>query len=241
MPTYQKEQFPIPTPWRLARELRLRRPRWWAILVFAVLVVATWIPLVLIARVRGTTSSKPRVHFFMDMDKQPSFGAQSAHPWFQDGRAMRLPIPGTVARGKLRQDDHFFAGYTTDSGTGAIQFATTIPAQISVDEALLERGLQRYGIYCAVCHGDSGTGDGLVNLRAIELKEAKWVPATNLMTQEIRERADGQVFQAISDGVRNMPSYKSQISTHDRWAIVAYVRQLQANSPVATPLNSETK
>lgn len=241
MPTYQKEQFPIPTPWRLVRELRLRRPPWWMVLTIAILVIATWVPLVLISRVRGTTSSEPRVHFFMDMDKQPKFGTQAAHPWFKDGRAMRRPIDGTIARGKLRQDPHFHDGYTTDPASGAIQFVTTMPTQISVDETLVARGQQRYQIYCAVCHGDSGTGDGLVNLRAIELKEAKWVPATNLMTQEIRDRPEGQIFQAIRDGVRNMPSYRSQIAPRDRWAIVAYVRQLQANSPVAPATNPEAQ
>jgi mono/diheme cytochrome c family protein len=112
---------------------------------------------------------------------------------------------------------------------------TTQPPQLTVDEAFIARGRNRYQIHCVVCHGDSGAGDGLVNQRAIELKEAKWVPATNLLTQLIRDRADGQIFQAIRDGVRNMPSYGSQIEPRDRWAIVAYVRHLQATLPVAPP------
>lgn len=241
MPTYQEERFPIPTPWRLVRELRLRRPPWWMIFALSTIVVATWIPLYLIYRNRGTTSTQPRVHFFMDMDKQAKFGTQAAHPWFVDGRSMRLPIEGTIARGKLFDDEHFFAGYKQDESSGAIQFVGTIPAQLSVNDAFVTRGHERFQIYCAVCHGPSGTGDGLVNLRAIELKESKWVPATNLMTQEIRDRPVGQVFQAIRDGVRNMPSYKSQISPRDRWAIVAYLRNLQAKSPVAPPVNQEAK
>ncbi len=79
-----------------------------------------------------------------------------------------------------------------------------------------------------------------MNQRALELKEAKWVPATNLMTQEIRDRAAGQLFQAIRDGVRNMPSYGAQITPHDRWAIVAYLRELQSTSPVAPPITAPT-
>lgn len=241
MPTYQEERFPLPTPWRIVRELHLRRPPWWMVLTLAIVVVATWLPLVLIHRTRGTMSTQPRVHFFMDMDKQPKFGAQAAHPWFADGRAMRGPIEGTIARGKLRHDAHFFDGYTSDDATGAIQFVSVMPKQIVVDDGLLARGRQRYQIYCAVCHGDSGTGDGPVNLRAIELKETQWVPATNLMTQEIRDRADGQIYQAIRDGVRNMPSYKSQINTLDRWAIVAHLRELQTNSAVAPPSNQQVQ
>lgn len=235
MPTYQDERFPLPTPRRLVRELNLRRPPWWMTLLLVVVVMGTWVPLLLIHRVRGTTSRQPRVHFFMDMDKQPKFSTQAAHPWFEDGRAMRQPIEGTIPRGHLRDDPYFFDGFTKDAASGAIQFVTTMPAQITIDESLLRRGQQRYEIFCALCHGATGIGDGPINLRAIELKEPKWVPATNLMTQEIRDRADGQIFQAIRDGVRNMPSYGSQIDPRDRWAIVAHLRQLQSTSPVAAP------
>ena len=102
-----------------------------------------------------------------------------------------------------------------------------------MDADLIARGHERYSIYCAICHDGQGTGQGLVHQRALALQETKWVPPTNLLTQEIRDRPDGQVFQAISDGVRNMPSYKTQIAVEDRWAIVAYLRQLQATQPVA--------
>ncbi len=211
------------------------------VLALGLVVVATWVPLYWIFSTRGTTSTRPRVHFFLDMDKQAKFGTQAAHPWFIDGRAMRQPIDGTIARGKLQHDGHFFDGYTKEAGTNAIQFFDELPPQVTVSADLLERGRERYQIYCAVCHGDSGTGDGPVNLRAIELKESKWVPATNLMTSEIRGRPAGQIYQALRDGVRNMPSYKSQIVPTDRWAIVAHLRDLQSTSPVApaTPQGNE--
>ncbi len=237
MSTHHEERFPLPTPGRLVRELRLRRPPLWMVLTLVLVVIATWVPLALIYRARGTTSTQPRVHFFMDMDKQAKFGTQVGHPWFLDGRAMRQPVEGTIARGRLQLDQHFYDGFTTDADTGAIQFVTSIPAQLPVDDVLLERGRRRYQIFCAICHGESGDGSGPVNQRAMELKEAKWVPATNLLTQEIRDRADGQIFQAIRDGVRNMPAYKSQVDPQDRWAIVAHVRKLQATSPVAPPAN----
>jgi mono/diheme cytochrome c family protein len=238
MSTYQPEQFPLPTPGRLKRELRLRRPPWWMVLLLILLVAGTWLPLAAIYRERSTYSTLPRYHLFHDMDKQPRRGPQSSHAWFKDGRAMRLPVEGTIARGRLRHDEHLFHGYFTsiDPATGAetLSFATSLPPELPFNEKLLARGKDRYMIYCALCHGDDGLGNGPINRRAVELKEAKWVPATNLMTAEIRERADGQIYQAIRDGVRNMPAYGSQIDGEDRWAIVAWVRELQSKSPAAT-------
>ncbi len=237
MTTYQEESFPIPTPGRLVRELRLKRPPWWMAVTLLIVVIATWVPLAMIYEARKTKSRQPRIHFFLDMDKQARFGPQSSHPWFVDGRAMRLPVEGTILRGGLMHDQHFALGYLTNDGTptGVVtEFVKSLPPQLSSDvDALTERGRNRFSIYCATCHGSVGAGDGPTHLRAIELKETKWVPATNLLTQMIRDREDGQLFQAITDGVRNMPSYGSQIPPRDRWAIVAYLRQLQRTQPVA--------
>lgn len=237
MSTYQEERFPIPTPRRLARELRLRRPPWWMIALLLVVVVATWLPLALIYRVRGTKSRQPRVHFIQDMDKQAKFGPQAAHPWFKDGRAMRLPIDGTIARGRRMHDQHLTLGYFTDDGTPGgkpTEFVKSLPPLWEhQEEKWLPRGKDRYTIYCGLCHGSQGAGDGPISQRAMELPESKWVPPTNLLTQTIRDRLDGQLFQAISDGVRTMPSYGSLLPVEDRWAIVAYVRELQKTQPVA--------
>ena len=237
MTTYQDESFPIPTPGRLVRELRLKRPPWWMVVTLLVVVVGTWIPLAMVYEARKSKSRQPRIHFFLDMDKQAKFGPQSAHPWFLDRRAMRLPVEGTIFRGGLTHDQHFALGYLTSDGTSSgtvTEFVKSLPSQLANEvESLTERGGNRFSIYCATCHGSMGAGDGPTHQRAIELKETKWVPATNLLTQSIRDRADGQLFQAIADGVRNMPSYGSQIPQRDRWAIVAFVRQLQRTQPIA--------
>lgn len=236
MSTYQEERVPFPSPWRLVRELRLRRPPWWLVALLVLVVIGTWIPLTLIYQARQQTSRLPRIHFFHDMDHQPKFGPQSGHPWYVDGRSMRQPIEGTIARGMLEHDQEYLLGYVTQDGTRAstpTRFVVALPERLSVDSNLLNRGRERFGIYCAPCHGAEGAGNGPINQAAVALKEGKWVPATNLMTQMIRDRADGQLFQAISDGVRSMPSYSSQISVRDRWAIVAYVRELQQTLPVA--------
>ncbi|MEX1027605.1 MAG: hypothetical protein WD049_06310, partial [Candidatus Paceibacterota bacterium] len=191
MTSYQEERFPIPTPGRLVRELRLKRPPWWMVLILVMVVVATWIPLGMIYHARQTKSRQPRVHFVLDMDKQAKFAPQAAHPWFLDGRAMRVPVEGTIARGRLLHDQHFALGYLTSDGTtsGAVtEFATSFPRQLEDEQAsLVARGRDRYAIYCGVCHGSSGTGDGPVNQRALELKETNWVPATNLLTQMIHD------------------------------------------------------
>jgi mono/diheme cytochrome c family protein len=234
MTEYQQEQFPIPTPGRLQRELRLRRPPWWMVVGLILVIIATWIPLYLIYQKRGSFSTLPKIHYVQDMDNQPSFGPQQPSTLFADGRATRTPVAGTVARGHLRLDDHYYRGYRT-TGEGAVQTIEFLafPETVSVDAKLSERGRERYAIYCTVCHDETGSGNGIVHQRAVALKETKWVPPTNLLNQEIRDRADGQIFQAIGDGVRNMPSYNTQVNVADRWAIVAYVRELQMTQPVA--------
>ena len=238
MTEYQQERFPVPTPGRLWRELRLRRPPWWMIMGFALVVIATWLPLYGIYRMRTSFSTKPKIHFIQDMDLQPSYKPQEPHLMFADGRATRSPVPDTVARGHLKLDDHYFRGYrTVNSANGSsIEFFAGLPNNILIDEKLLARGKERYTIFCALCHDSQGLGNGIIHQRALAAKEARWVPPTNMMTQMARDRLDGQIFQAISDGVRNMSSYNTQIGTADRWAIVAYVRHLQATSPVAPPV-----
>ncbi len=236
MTEYQQEQFPIPTPGRLRRELRLRKPPWWMVAGLIVVIIGTWIPLYLIYKKRNSYSTQPKIHYIQDMDLQPGFRAQQPSTLFDDGRAARAPIAGTVARGHLKQDDHYYRGYHTVRKGAAemIEFFDSVPGRVKVDNKLLARGRERYDIFCVVCHDSNGAGSGLLHQRALTLKETKWVPPTNLLTQEIRDRPAGQIFQAIGDGVRNMPGYKTQISVEDRWAIVAYLKQLQASQPVAS-------
>ena len=234
MTEYQQERFPVPTPGRLRRELRLKRPPWWMVLAFVVVVVGTWLPLYRLYQIRQSYSAKPKIHFVQDMDIQPSYRPQRPHDLFADGRATRPPVPRTVARGQLRLDDHYFRGYTArGSDNEDIEYLNGLPDGIVVDAALLRRGADRYAIYCTLCHDDQGQGLGIIHQRATAANESKWVPPTNLMTQEIRDRRDGELFRTISAGVRNMPSYDTQIQVADRWAIVAYLRDLQSKSPVA--------
>jgi mono/diheme cytochrome c family protein len=91
----------------------------------------------------------------------------------------------------------------------------------------MERGRERFGIYCAPCHGLSGEGDGMIARRAEELAQGTWVPPTNLTQEYLRQQAVGELFNSITNGIRNMPAYGSQVDAADRWAIILYLRALQ--------------
>ena len=102
---------------------------------------------------------------------------------------------------------------------------------LTITSAVLERGQERFDIYCAVCHGNDGRGNGLVNRRAQKLLSSSWVQPSSMHQDTLYSDlyADGKLFNTITNGVRKMSGYSSQITTRDRWAIVAYVRALQAS------------
>ncbi len=188
----------------------------------AVLLAMSLLPPLGIAWYRSVPKRQPRIHPIQDMDFQPKFKAQAANPFFEDGRAMRLPIARTVALGQLEEDDALARGKVP--GT-ADQWIATFP--LPVDMELVERGRERFKIFCAPCHGLVGEGDGMVSGRAMKRDEEKWVPPLSLHVDSVREQPVGQIFHSITGGVRTMPAYGSQIPVEDRWAIVLYVRALQ--------------
>ncbi len=181
----------------------------------------------LLAGCRGMTSEEPPIHPNPNMDTQAKYIAQRESDFFADGAAMRTPPEGTVARGQLHEDVGYFNGRYEDS-----TLVAAIP--FTVDEAVTKRGAQRFMIFCAPCHGISGDGKGNI------MKYKYPIPPTNLMEQRIRDLADGAIFEVISNGIRNMPSYRQQIPAADRWNIVAHVRALQSSSPVAPPPSTTT-
>jgi len=192
-------------------------------LVYGLIIAAAAaaVPLALAVKARHSKSEKPRIHAIGDMDWQPKYKAQRENPIFPDGRAQREPLAGTVAVGHLNEDDHFFRGRQ-----GAA-WARTFPAQVELTEATMQRGQQRFGIYCTPCHGLGGQGDGMVSKRADALAQGSWVPPTNVTQEYLRNMPVGELYNSITNGVRNMPSYAEQIAPEDRWAIVMYVRALQ--------------
>jgi mono/diheme cytochrome c family protein len=233
------EQEPTPPPRDAIAELpvpALPRPPFWMIAVALIGVVVSWLPLALIARGREARSSEPRVQIMQDMGTQPKFREQQTNALFADDRAMRPAVPGTVARGRLESDDRYYRGfvrvYDGTSGKWVVQFDSGLPEQVKITPELLRRGQQRFNIYCYVCHGLDGSGRGPINERVNLMREdnvtdLSWTAPAVLMDDRIRQQPDGQIFNTITNGIRSMPSYSSQIPTEDRWAIVAYVRALQ--------------
>ncbi|MEO5896601.1 MAG: cytochrome c [Vicinamibacterales bacterium] len=147
------------------------------------------------------------------MDDQPKVRAQTASTFFYDGLSMRQPVPGTVAIGGLKEDAAFFTGKGADG-----QFVATSP--MTIDETVLERGRQRYVIYCQPCHDARGDGKGILFQRGK-------VPTASFHQDKILKYADGQIFDVITNGFGLMPGYAWPIPPSDRWAIIGYVRDLQ--------------
>jgi mono/diheme cytochrome c family protein len=174
--------------------------------------------------VRGCTSSRPPIHLNPNMDDQPRATALAASDFFYDGKAMRSPIPGTVARQDAVEPGAFESGR---DGTGG-GFVTAIPpaAGDAVGEPLAVRGAERFAIYCAACHGAEGDGQGMLFHRS-------GVISADLRIPRLVDMPDGQLYDVITNGFGLMPAYRAQVPVADRWAIVAFVRQLQADSPVA--------
>ncbi|MBZ0251967.1 MAG: cytochrome c, partial [Candidatus Methylomirabilis sp.] len=122
----------------------------------------------------------------------------------------------------LREDEHFYTGKVGGA------FAQALPAAVVVTPDLMERGRRRFDVYCSVCHGVSGRGDGMIARRADRIPDkTNWVPPTNLHTDPVRAQPVGQLFDTITHGVRNMPAYGPQIPEADRWAIILYLKALQ--------------
>lgn len=173
---------------------------------------------------RGCTSSRPPIHLNPSMDDQPKVLPQAASDFFYDGASMREPVPGTVPIGGLKEDSPFFTGKGTDG-----QFVPANP--VPVNATLVERGHQRYTIYCQPCHDSRGEGKGILFQRGN-------VPTANLHQDRIVKYPDGQIFDVITNGQGLMQGYRWPIPPADRWAIIAYVRELESAS-AKTPASAE--
>lgn len=143
---------------------------------------------------------------------QSKLRPQAPNAFWPDGKAMREPPEGTVARGHLKVDAHRFAG--RENGA----FARTLPFPLTA--AVMERGRERYAIHCAPCHGLDGRGEGPVVVHGFPR------PAS-FLDDRLRAEPPGYVFDAITRGFGRMLDMASQVPVDDRWAIAAYVAALQ--------------
>jgi len=176
---------------------------------------------------RGTVSEGRPFMLISDMDFQPRYNPQAASPFFADGRTMRTPPLGTVP----------FSGadYNSDAGSphpnpdfakvddvyyrGKQANAWVTQNPLQVDMALLRRGQERYNIFCALCHGATGTGNGVMT-------QFGMVGVASITDELHKLMPEGEFFNVITNGKGRMMTYAPQIKVHDRWAIVAYIRAL---------------
>jgi mono/diheme cytochrome c family protein len=181
-----------------------------------------------LAGCRGMTSDAPPIHPNLNMDFQEKFEEQEANPFFADGAAMRPPVPGTVARGRLRTTANapFQLGRTAGGS-----YVGRIPVPVTL--ALLQRGQERYAIFCSPCHGIAGDGKGIVMV-GNGGQGYGYTPAPSYHSDYLRGVEDGYVYEVITNGVRSMPSYAHEMPPADRWAIVAYVRALQRSQAASS-------
>lgn len=153
-----------------------------------------------------------------DMQDQPRYESQEASDFFANGQADRPLIAGTVARGQLDAQDEVHTGKVNG------KFSSQVP--ILVDRVLLERGHERFNIYCAPCHSPSGLGDGIIVQRGFR-------KPPSLHQDRLRQAPAGHYFDVMTAGFGVMPRYAAQLSVRDRWAIVAYIRALQLSQHAA--------
>lgn len=147
-----------------------------------------------------------------EMANQPKYKPYASSTFFGDGRAARPLAEGTVARGQVRLDEPLY------TGTIAGKLADTLP--FPVTRPLLERGQERYNIYCTPCHDHVGNGAGMVVRRGFRRP-----PSFHM--DRLREAPVGHFFDVMTHGFGAMPDYAAQVTPRDRWAIAAYIRALQ--------------
>jgi mono/diheme cytochrome c family protein len=201
---------------------------------------------------RGHSFKEPPVEVFPDMDRQARVNFQSERDFFADGLGSRYPVAGTVPvgfempektvaeGGGVANFGFSFPGSTNYYDTGRIGdfWGHGLPAEVrgqggSIDEAFIARGRERYNISCAICHGESGNGQGVVSKYGLANIANFYLPQFSDPANEMF-RNDGDVFNTITQGKGLMGSYGSVITVNDRWAIIAYIRTLQASAAAET-------
>jgi mono/diheme cytochrome c family protein len=195
-------------------------PKWLLAMIISSMAFAM-IPFAIAAKARASHSSEPHWHIFPDMDFQPKYKSDTADDVFDDGRANRGEIAGTVPRDWLDADDTYYRGLENGAWT------TGFPKQLEITPDFIKRGQNRFNIYCTPCHGYDGRGNGAIPQRVSSLGGV-W-QARNLVDPKLApmHMPNGQLFNTISNGYSTMMGYGAQIPVRDRWAIVLYVRALE--------------
>jgi hypothetical protein len=149
----------------------------------------------------------------LDMQVQPKQNPLSRSDFFADQRSERPPVDGTVARGQLHEDTYFYTGKSGNNPGDYMPFPVT--------KEVLQRGRERYDIYCSPCHSQVGDGNGFIPSRGFARKPPSF------HDPRLQKAPLGYFYDVITNGFGIMPDYASQIPPRDRWNIVAYIRALQ--------------
>jgi len=193
------------------------------LITFVLAIVAT----ISIAGFRGSTSTRPPIEVFPDMDRQPKLHAQARSAFFADGRTDRPNVAGTVpfitpyqeVYGFLQPKDRFHEDLYLQTGRTAPEvFGAGFP--LAVNSELMVRGRDRYQIFCTACHGPQGDGNGVT-------KALGMAATPTFHDDRLRQMAEGEIFNTITHGKNQMGPYGAKLAVEDRWAVVAYVRALQ--------------
>ncbi len=207
--------------------------------IFLAIYVFVIVAVVSIFGFRGTISTKPPLEVFPDMDRQARYKPQAENAFFADGRNDR-PVPaGTVARGNYFNQLDVFSEDFKDERLGDTvllegkhddgSFVKKLPLEVSYE--LMEQGKAKYDIFCAVCHGAAGDGNGVT--------KPYGVLAANYHDDRLRSAEDGYIFDVITNGKGLMLPLNDRISPEERWAIVLYIRALQlSQNPDAEGLSA---
>ena len=205
---------------------------------FFLLYLLCAIAIVAIFGFRGQKSTGSPLEVFPDMVRQMKVRAQAPLVFFGDGRGSRLPVPGTVpigyempkpqtnatpVAGGPEAESYPSFGFSGgpdyyNTGKMADHWGTGLPVKVTPE--LMERGRHRFNITCAVCHGATATGNGIT-------KQYGLATVVTLQDERIRQMADGEIFNTITNGKNTMMAYGPNITVSDRWAIIAYLRALQ--------------
>lgn len=198
-------------------------------IVYAIVAVAV----IGIFGIPGTKFERPPFRLFPDMDEQDKVKAQKDSEFFADGKGARLPVAGSIP--SSGDDGEFSVEFSTGrtgyyyTGIKDGYYGTGMPEKLALTEEntlqLLARGEERYQIFCAICHGDSGNGGGTVSM--LGLNGIANLHLTGESGFDAENYPDGRMYHVIANGKGQMGAYGMNIPVEDRWAIVAYVRALQ--------------
>jgi mono/diheme cytochrome c family protein len=193
-----------------------------------------------LAGCREQTSEDPPVLLERNMYDTERYNPESYSQLFADHRTMRTPPPGTVSSDFFEEDPEVATGLLADKSAYVMTVPDRATRKLGGVPKALARGRERFNIYCAPCHGQTGDGKGMVVCKRESMSAAcesrGFPPLPSYQDARIRQMPDGQLFATISHGVRSMPAYGPQIPVADRWAIVTYVRALQLSQmAAATP------